>query len=354
MSASDTTACKSSSANLTAQAASVYFQLKTRMAQLLREWSMNSIDDWAYWTRNMKRIIITLIICGLLPAFIICGLCEQQLDATYIGPSNQHLNQHDQGWGYYCPPCNRYLSLRKDSVFENSNVSLKSWITAIFHFSRDSNHLANTIHKDCKRDNGWTERRVYPIIMMLRKCVARFYNDNLPILGENGKEVQIDESVHSKKHKYNVGDYTRPRWVFGMYEPETGWRKFLHVPDRRRNTLLPIIQFYIQRGARVISDCWMAYATLNDEGYDHLEVNHSYEFANQLTGVHTDCIEGVWKWTKRYCLDKGGCQDFYLQLMLDCFSFRAMFVNNNKDHAFRIICNAIRETHHHFRISDTN
>ena len=182
--------------------------------------------------------------------------------------------------------------------------------------------------------------------------MAKFYNDNFPLLGLNGKEIQIDESAHSKKHKYNVGDYTPTRWVFGMIEPATGWRKYVYVPNRTRNTLLPIIRHFIARGSRIVSDCWMAYSTLSDEGFNHIQVNHSYEFRDELTGAHTDSIEGTWKWTKRFTIDGGGCLDPHLQLMLDCYSFRAMWINNNKPNAFRTICKSISDCHHHFRISD--
>ena len=313
---------------------------------------MKSMNDWAYWTADMKRIIITLIICGLLPLYIICSICDTSLDAHLISPSNQHLNSLDEGWGYYCSNCNQYWSLRKNSIFENTKVALKCWITTIYHFSLDSNHLATSIARDCQQDHGWTERRCYPVLFFIRNCMARFYNDNFPLLGLNGKEIQIDESAHSKKNKHNVGDYTPTRWVFGMIEVESGWRKFVYVPNRTRNTLLPIIRHYIAGGSKIVSDCWMAYDSLSDEGFNHIQVNHSYEFRDELTGAHTDCIEGTWKWTKRSTIDGGGCLDEHLQLLLDCYSFRAMWINNNKENAFRTICKAISECHHHFKISD--
>ena len=320
----------------------------------LRDWKLNSMGDWAYWTKDMKRIIITLIICGLLPMFILCSWCDTSLDAQFISLGNQHLNSLDEGWGYYCSGCKQYWSLRKETVFENSKVSLKCWITTIYHIALDSKHLAASVARDCKEDRGWSERRCYPVLFFIRNCMARFYNDNFPLLGFHGKQVQIDESAHSKKQKHNVGDYTPTRWVFGMIEPESGWRKYVYVADRKRRTLLPIIKHYIARGAVIVSDCWMAYNTLSDEGYNHMQVNHSYEFRDELTGAHTDNIEATWKWTKRFVIDVGGCLDEHLQLMLDCYSFRAMWINNNKQNAFRTVCKAIAETHHNFKISDFN
>ena len=82
------------------------------------------------------------------------------------------------------------------------------------------------------------------------------------------------------------------------------------------------------------------------------KINHSYEFTDILTGKHADNVEACWKWTKFFCLAKGGCLDRYLQLMLDCYSFRAMFIAKDKSNAFRIICKAISETHHCFSLSE--
>ena len=96
----------------------------------------------------------------------------------------------------------------------------------------------------------------------------------------------------------------------------------------------------------------MAYSTISDEGYNHIEVNHSYEFQDELTNAHTDNIEATWKWTKKFTIDEGGCLDPHLQLMLDCYSFKAMWIDNNEENAFRTICKAISECHHHFRVSD--
>ena len=323
----------------------------------LRTWSMYSINDYCYWTKTIKRIIITFIIVGLLPAFILCNQCDTSLDARDLGAGNKHLNRVDEGWGYYCNACNIYYSLRANTVFANSKKSLKNWVTVIFHISRESDKLADVIAKDVEQDNGWKKRRVYPVIWFIRNCLAKYFNDHLPLLGQGGKRVQIDESAHSRKHKHNVGwIITSTRWVFGMYEEETGWRKFVYVPDRSRATLLPIIQYYIARGGTIISDGWMAYHALSLHGYVHWTVNHAMEFFNRVTGFHTNNIEACWKWTKNACLSKGGCLDDALQLMLDVYSFRAMFIKkgNREKNAFEIICKAISETHTSFRISDFN
>ncbi len=184
---------------------------------------------------------------------------------------------------------------------------------------------------------------------LFRHCCAKMLNDEFPVLGANGDEVQIDESVHSKKPKYNIGAISPSRWVFGMIQPSTGYKKFFHVRNRSRATLLPIILQYIAPGAIVVSDCWLAYNTLSNYGYQHFEVNHEFVFKCPLTGYHTNTIESCWKHTKKSTINDGGCDDDHLQLKLDVHSFRSMFVNEDKDNAFVIVAKAIAENWQHFK-----
>src|SRR6056300_215572 len=69
-------------------------------------------------------------------------------------------------------------------------------------------------------------------------------------IGGEGVIVQIDESKFGKR-KYNRGHRVNGTWVFGGVEKNAGaWgnNKFfaIAVPDRTRETLVPIIQRYLK------------------------------------------------------------------------------------------------------------
>lgn len=68
------------------------------------------------------------------------------------------------------------------------------------------------------------------------------------------------------------------------------------VPDRSAATLLPIIQQNVAPGTIVWSDEWAAYSNVSSlpNVSQHDTVNHSIEFVNPTTGVHTQNVESYW------------------------------------------------------------
>jgi transposase-like protein len=116
-------------------------------------------------------------------------------------------------------------------------------------------------------------------------------------LGGPGRNVEIDESKFGKR-KYNRGHRVEGKWVFGGIERESGIAFMIPVENRSKDVLLCIIKHFILEGTTVISDCWKAYDCLEDEGYQHLAVNHSLTFKDPETGAHTNNIEGSWRHAK--------------------------------------------------------
>ncbi|GFU72601.1 mitotic-spindle organizing protein 2A [Trichonephila clavipes] len=78
-------------------------------------------------------------------------------------------------------------------------------------------------------------------------------------------------------------------------------RCFFRVVERRtKEELLCVIKEWVLPGSTIVSDCWKAYKCLPDEGFKHLEVNHSVCFKDPDTGAHTNSVEGTWSAIKRF------------------------------------------------------
>ena len=141
--------------------------------------------------------------------------------------------------------------------------------------------------------------------------------------------VEIDESAFAGKRKHNRGKVRKTQWVFGIVDRNSKRQKFFHVPDRKRQTLLNIIMDNVEVGSTIMSDGYHAYRALGSKGYEHKWVNHSEEFVNSFNrDVHTQKIEGSWKWVKEFCKDDGPAKRKHLQERLDEWTFRKTYMFN--------------------------
>lgn len=61
----------------------------------------------------------------------------------------------------------------------------------------------------------------------------------------------------------------------------------------------------------MISDLWKSYDCLQNEGYQHLIVNHSLNFVDPNTGAHTPGIENTWWGVKRSMPRTGTSNDLF-------------------------------------------
>jgi len=118
-------------------------------------------------------------------------------------------------------------------------------------------------------------------------------------IGGHNKTFEIDESKFFRR-KYHRGHPVKGQWVFGGIERETGKTFVVPVPDRTVDTLMAVIDTWIEPGTTVISYCWRAYRDLDAEGYTHRTVNHNTGFVDERTGAHTNTIESMWRHVKAF------------------------------------------------------
>ena len=115
------------------------------------------------------------------------------------------------------------------------------------------------------------------------------------------------------------------------HDPALGYMHI--VPRRDAATLLPIINSHVAPGTTVWSDEWAAYnrvSTLTNVTA-HGTVNHSIEFVDAVTGVHTQNIESYWNRVKTKLKRMRGCHENQLSSYLDEYMYRERYGHTSRE-----------------------
>ena len=124
-------------------------------------------------------------------------------------------------------------------------------------------------------------------------------------------------------------------WVFGMvdtsHDPALGYMQV--VPRRDAATLLPVINSHVAPGTTVWSDEWAVYNRLSTlpNVTSHGTVNHSIEFVDRVTGVHTQNIESYWNRVKIKIKRMRGCHEEQLASYLDEYMYRERYGRTSRE-----------------------
>ena len=258
-----------------------------------------------------------------------CGSCDSAMSWT------KHAKCKD-GYTWRCQTkgCVKYkytTTIRTGSFFANSNLSLQTWIHALYLWSERIGE------KQASRQAGVSEKTMIDCYSFFREVCSRYLQANPIQLGGPGTVVEVDESCfsHKPKHHRGRGPHTT-MWVFGMVDtstsPAVGYMEIVDARDAA--TLLPIISTVVQPGSIIHSDEWRAYRNIQGQGYVHRTVNHSLNFVDPQSGVHTQTIESYWNKHKSHLKTMRGCRRDFLHSYLQEFMWRDRFFAN----AFENIC----------------
>jgi len=135
--------------------------------------------------------------------------------------------------------------------------------------------------------------------ILIDKVVACSIETDDMVIGGEGIIVEVDESKFGKR-KYNRGHQVEGVWVLGGVERTSKRLMFAQIVEKRdRKTLMEVLSRHIASGSIVHTDLWKAYSTMEEElDVKHFTVNHSENFKDPITGVHTNTIEGTWNGIK--------------------------------------------------------
>lgn len=193
-------------------------------------------------------------------------------------------------WRCTYKECTNYqqrISIRKGSHFENFGKDMKKFLKVLIRYSA----------RQCQHSILSTVGISKPTLRKLFKTITskmKFENEQARKLGGPGTVVQIDETMLNFKCKSHRGRSPENRTdalVIVECSPHISrvWAEV--IPNKQKETILPIICNHVVNGSVIHTDEHRTYRCLNSNGFLHQTVCHKYSFVNQLTGVHTQNVE---------------------------------------------------------------
>lgn len=197
------------------------------------------------------------------------------------------INPYKTNRGWKCKSCNKKYTIRFGSVFENSKLPLRSWFFMIYQNSINKKNLSSIQYA---RNLGITQKSAWMMQNKIRYCL---YQTPRKLNGI----VEVDEAFVSKGNKWTRwgGITTRKAPIIGLIE-RGGFVIIEVIPDRKKSTMIEIIEKYVEKGSTIYTDGYAGYK--NIKGYKHDFVEHSTR--EYVRGdVHTNTIENVWSTLKK-------------------------------------------------------
>ena len=238
----------------------------------------------------------------------------------------------------YNEGCYKEMSIRHGSFFSKSKLPLKKLLLFIYMWSTNSSGPSILQELDISNNTmgDWSR--------FMREKITEYFI-NYPVrIGGIGKTVEIDETLVAKR-KYHRGRLVEQVWVFGGVErsdvsgqvPKKSFA--IIVPDRSRETLIPLIIRYIDPGTRIISDGWAAYSVIGDFNYTHEVVIHEENFVSPISGdIHTQNVEGMWSVLKRKLKRKGT----HITPFIEEYIAEVLFRYQNGDRIFEVMLDLLK------------
>lgn len=199
-----------------------------------------------------------------------------------------------------CRKCRKQFSVKVDTIFEDSPISLTKWLPALWLLSNCKNGVSSwEIH----RALGVTQKTAWFMLHRLRLVLRG--NDMGTKLGGSGSEVESDETyiggkaqnMH-RKNRLQMGARTglSKTIVMGQLDREAGKVRAQIIPFAKREHMEKNVQKNVKFGSKLYTDQHVGYDRMRYR-YDHETVNHMETYVNGR--VHTNGIENFWSLLKR-------------------------------------------------------
>ena len=233
----------------------------------------------------------------------------------YCGSTHTHVCSDGR---YICKGCQRKFNVTVGTIFENTKLPLRKWFLAMYLVS---SHKKGVSSLQLSRDIKVSQKTAW---FMLHKIRGLYGQTDAVSLGG---EVEMDEMYlggretnkhESKKTEGTQGRSTKTKTpIFGMVQRD-GNVVAMKVENTQGATLMPIVSQFVESGSTTYTDEASIYHKLDENGYNHVFVNHSQREYVRAKDIHTNGIEGFWAHFKRVIFSTYHCvSKDYVQRYID-------------------------------------
>lgn len=202
------------------------------------------------------------------------------------------------------------LSIRRNSFFEKSHISLRDIMLFVYEFLKHQ-----TLWKTSLQTNFSYRSTAVDWANFVRDIFRQYTNDVVFNMKFSG-DIEVDESIFGRRSKNNMGARKGCRvWIVGIVERSSKRIILYPVECRPEEVLIRLIDTHVEKGSRIYTDGWAAYGKLNEHGYQHFTVIHSYQFTRKYVNIktgeevicHINSVEGAWAHAKKHFRTINGC-----------------------------------------------
>lgn len=218
-----------------------------------------------------------------------CGMAEGERKHYWLDTQKR----------WKCYKCRKQFSVKVDSVFEDSPLSLSIWLMAMWMLVNCKNGVSS---HEIARETGISQKSAWHLLHRIRYALgmpgtliggpAQVVEVDELFLGPKPQKMHVSRRMSLKKAMYAGSKAT----VMGMLDRELRQVRVKVIPSASRQVLQNEILNQVQPGSKVYTDGWAGYDGMAKH-YVHETVNHMKEYVRGE--VHTQGIENFWSLLRR-------------------------------------------------------